>query len=282
MLDRIQASKSSLTKAEQRVATLCLENPRVFARMSVTDIADMSHVSKPTVIRFCRSIGYDGLTDLKMKLMGSINEGVPFVHRSVDADDKTNDIVVKVIDNAVASFLKYRGEARSYCIDQAVALLVEAYRTGKRIQFYGVGNSGIVALDAQHKFFRFGVDAAAINDGHMQIMSASVMNPGDCLVIISNSGRTKDLIEACDIARKNGAETVVITASHTPLSHSGKVHLAADHTEGFDDYSPMASRLLHLLIIDVLTTAFALKVGIGNLQPKLKEMKHNLRAKRYS
>jgi RpiR family carbohydrate utilization transcriptional regulator len=250
--------------------------------MSVTDIADMSHVSKPTVVRFCRSIGYDGLTDFKQKLIGSINEGVPFVHRSVDTDDKINDILVKVLDNAVASFLKYRGEARSHSIEQAVSLLVAAHKSNKRIQFYGVGNSGIVAQDAQHKFFRFGVDAAAINDGHMQIMGASVMNLGDCLVIISNSGRTKDLIEACDIARKNGAETIVITASNSPLSQCGKVHLAADHTEGFDDYSPMASRLLHLLIIDVIATAFALKVGIGNLQPKLKEMKSNLRAKRYS
>jgi hypothetical protein len=79
----------------------------------VSELADRAHVSKPTVVRFCRSVGYDGLADFKRKLAGSVSEGVPFIHRSVDADDKTGDVMVKVIDNTVAAFLKYRNEASS-------------------------------------------------------------------------------------------------------------------------------------------------------------------------
>ena len=108
MLDRITASLPSLAPAEQRVAKLVLANPRAFASLPVTELADRAHVSKPTVVRFCRSVGYDGLTDFKRKLVGSVSEGVPYIHRSVDADDKTGDIMVKVIDNTVAAFLKYR------------------------------------------------------------------------------------------------------------------------------------------------------------------------------
>ncbi|MGP1682561.1 MAG: transcriptional regulator, partial [Giesbergeria sp.] len=55
----------------------------------------------------------------------------------------------------------------------------------------------------------------------------------------------------------------------------------ADHPEGYDRYSPMVSRLLHLLIIDVLATSVALRIG-SSLQPVLKQMKDNLRAKRYT
>jgi RpiR family carbohydrate utilization transcriptional regulator len=238
-------------------------------------------VSKPTVVRFCRSVGYDGLSDFKLKLAGSVSEGVPFIHRSVDADDKTSDIAVKVIDNTVAAFLKYRNDASSFALEHAAQALAATQKTNRRIEFYGVGNSGIVAQDAQHKFFRLGVNAIAYSDGHMQVMSASMLKPGDCAVIISNSGRTRDLMDACDIAKKQGATTIVITTSGSPLASSGHIHLTADHPEGYDKYSPMVSRLLHLLIIDILATTVALRIG-EELQPVLRDMKKNLSSKRYT
>ena len=281
MLDRIKASLPSLAPAEQRVGKLVLQDPRAFANLPVTELADRAHVSKPTVVRFCRSVGYDGLSDFKLKLAGSVSEGVPFIHRSVDADDKTSDVAVKVIDNTVAAFLKYRNDASSFALDQAAQALAETHATGKRIEFYGVGNSGIVAQDAQHKFFRLGMNTIAYSDGHMQVMSASMLGKGDCVVVISNSGRTRDLMDACDIARKRGATTIVITASGSPLAAAGQIHLTADHPESYDRYSPMVSRLLHLLIIDILATTVALRIG-ESLQPALREMKSNLRSKRYT
>ena len=281
MLDRIKASLPSLAPAEQRVGKLVLQDPRAFANLPVTELADRAHVSKPTVVRFCRSVGYDGLSDFKLKLAGSVSEGVPFIHRSVDADDKTADVAVKVIDNTVAAFLKYRNDASFFVIDQAVQALAQTHSTGKRIEFYGVGNSGIVAQDAQHKFFRLGMNTIAYSDGHMQVMSASMLGQGDCVVVISNSGRTRDLMDACDIARKRGATTIVITASGSPLATAGHIHLTADHPESYDRYSPMVSRLLHLLIIDILATTVALRIG-ETLQPALREMKNNLRNKRYT
>ena len=282
MLDRIQAALPSLAPAEQRVGRLCLADPRAFAKLPVSELADRSHVSKPTVVRFCRSVGYDGLADFKLKLAGTVNEGVPFIHRSVDVDDKIGDVMVKVIDNTVAALLKYRNEASTIAMERAVVALVEAYKAGRQIQFFGVGNSGIVAQDGQHKFFRLGVNTNAYSDGHMQVMSASVMRPGDCVVVISNSGRTRDLMDACDIARKNGATTIVITASGSPLASAGHIHLSADHPEGFDKYSPMVSRLLHLMILDILATAVALRIGSPTLQPLLSDMRKNLRTKRYT
>jgi RpiR family carbohydrate utilization transcriptional regulator len=282
MLDRVQACLPSLAPAEQRVAKLCLADPRAFTMLPVAQLADRAHVSKPTVVRFCRSVGYNGLSDFKQKLAGTVNEGVPFIHRSVDADDKTADVLVKVIDNTVAAFLKYRNEASSNQIDKAVAALVAAFQSDRQVQFFGVGKSGVVAQDAQHKFFRLGLHSTAYSDGHMQVMSASILQKGDCVLIISNSGRTRDLMDACDIARKNGATTIVITASGSPLASAGHIHLSADHPEGFDRYSPMVSRLLHLLIIDVLATTVALRIGGTIVQPMLSRMKDNLRSKRYT
>jgi RpiR family carbohydrate utilization transcriptional regulator len=281
MLDRIRASIPALPPAEQRVAKLVLADPRSFASLPVAELAERAHVSKPTVVRFCRSVGYDGLADFKLKLAGSVNEGVPFVHRAVDEDDKPADVIVKVIDNAVSALLKFRNDAASHAFERAMEALASAGSRGRRIEFYGVGNSGIVAQDAQHKFFRLGVNAVACSDGHVQVMSATMLQPGDCVVIISNSGRSRDLLDAVEIARKKGATTVVITASGTPLAQQAQILLAADHPEDYDRYSPMVSRILHLMIIDILTTGVALRLG-EQLRPMLQEIKRNLRTKRYA
>jgi RpiR family carbohydrate utilization transcriptional regulator len=281
MLDRIRASIPALPPAEQRVAKLVLADPRSFATLPVGELAERAHVSKPTVVRFCRSVGYDGLADFKLKLAGSVNEGVPFVHRAVDEDDKPADLIVKVIDNAVSALLKYRNDAASHAFERAIEALTAAGKGGRRIEFYGVGNSGIVAQDAQHKFFRLGVNAVAYSDGHVQVMSATMLQPGDCAVIISNSGRSRDLLDAAEIARKKGATTIVITASGSPLTQYAQILLAVDHPEDYDRYSPMVSRLLHLTVIDILTTGVALRLG-EQLRPMLQEIKRNLRAKRYA
>ena len=280
MLDRISASLPSLAPAEQRVGHLVLADPHSFARLPVRELAEKANVSKPTVVRFCRSMGYDGLADFKLKLAGNVAEGVPFVHRSVDADDKTADVMVKVIDNSVAAFLQYRNDANPAAIEQAANAIVRAWQQKQRLEIYGVGNSGVVAQDAQHKFFRLGISSQATSDTHIQTMGATMLRPGDCLIVISNSGRTTDLVDVAHIARENGATVIGITSSHTPLSNSSDILLAADNLEGSDLYSPMASRLLHLLIIDILATAVALKIGDG-LAANLQDLQNKLQKKRY-
>ena len=287
MLDRIRASIPALPPAEQRVARLVLADARSFATLPVSELAARADVSKPTVVRFCRSVGYDGLADFKLKLAGTVNEGVPFVHRAVSEGDHAAEIVVKVTDNAVAALLKYRNHAASAAVQRAIDMLAQAVREHRRIEFWGVGNSGFVAQDAQHKFFRLGVNTAAVSDGHMLVMSATMLHAGDCTVVISNSGRTRDLLDAAEIAHRKGASVIAITSSGTPLaqppSGSGApyVLLAADHPEDHDRYSPMVSRLLHLLVVDILTTGVALAIGPA-LQTTLQEIKKNLRSKRYA
>jgi RpiR family carbohydrate utilization transcriptional regulator len=62
----------------------------------------------------------------------------------------------------------------------------------------------------------------------------------------------------------------------------GNIQLAADHPQSYERFSPMVSRLLHLMIIDVLDTTVALHIGSAKLHPLLRNMKHNLLNKRYS
>lgn len=275
MLDRVKAWLVKLPVAERKVAELVLNHPYTVIQAAVAEIAQRAGVSQPTVIRFCRSMGCAGLPDFKLKLAGSLVAGVPYVHASVRPEDPIAEIVSKVFDNTVSALLKCRTDVNPGAIEQAVNLLAGA----RRIEFYGLGNSGIVAADAQHKFFRFSIPTVAYTDTHIQTMAASLLNEQDVLVVVSNSGRSTDLIEAADLAQQGGAKVVAITSPGSPLARKATVTLVVDAPEDTKTYSPMISRIIHLVIIDILAVGVALKRG-PNVINQLEKTKHSLRRKR--
>jgi RpiR family carbohydrate utilization transcriptional regulator len=282
LTEQISRTLDALPAAEQRVAHAVLADPRAIMALPVAEVARMAGVSNPTVVRFCRSMGFTGWPDFKLKLAGSLGQGgVPFVHQAVGQDDQGRELVAKITDNSIEVLRSFSRAAPLRHIDRAIAALSETVRVGRRIEFHGVGNSGIVAQDAQHKFFRMGCHATALADGHLQIIGATLLRPEDCLVVISNAGRSRDLLDATELANKQGATTIAITASGSPLAAQARIHIAADHPEGYEEFSPMVSRLLHLVIIDILATGVALQLG-PDLPARLHAVKQNLISRRYS
>lgn len=275
MLERIRTQAPQLSAAERRVAQALLDRPNDFIQAAVADIAQTVGVSQPTVIRFARSVGCTGLQDLKLKLAGSLVGGVPYVHATVNPDDSTAELAAKVFDNAISALLRCRNAISLAALDQAIGLLAQA----SRMEFYGLGNSGIIAADAQHKFFRLGTPAIAYADPHIQAMAATLLGPHDVLVAISNSGRTSELLDAVDIALRNGCKVVAITSTGSPLAHMAHVALLADAQEDAELYSPMLTRLLHLTLIDVLAVGVALRRG-PELSALLAKTKRSLKSHR--
>ncbi|WP_028536674.1 transcriptional regulator HexR [Paludibacterium yongneupense] len=275
MLERIRLQLSELSGAERKVAELVLVQPYTVMQAAVADIARNAGVSQPTVIRFCRSMGCSGLPDFKLKLAGSLVTGVPYVHSSVRPEDPTSEIAAKVFDNTVSALIKCRNDVSPAAVAEAVELLSHA----KRVEFYGLGNSGIIAQDAQHKFFRYGIPTVAYADTHIQAMAASLLTEGDVLVAISNSGRSLELLDAVDEALHGGARVVAITRGGSPLARKATVTLVADAPEDAETYSPMLSRIVHLVLIDILAVGVALQRGPG-LITQLEKTKHSLRSRR--
>ncbi len=284
LTQQIARAVDGLPAAEQRVAQAVLADPKGVMALPVAEVASLAGLSNPTVVRCCRSLGLDGWADFKLKLAGSLGQGgpggVPFVHQAVGPDDGSRELVSKITDNSIEVLRSFSRSAPLRHIDQAIAALSATVRAGRRIEFHGVGNSGIVALDAQHKFFRMGWHANAQADGHLQIIGATLLQAEDCLVVISNAGRSRDLLDATELAHRQGATTIAITSSGSPLAAQARIHIAADHPESYEEFSPMVSRLLHLVIIDVLATGVALQLGPA-LPARLHAVKHNLISKRY-
>ncbi len=221
MLAQIEAARERLSKAEQRVADYVLGHADDIMNQSIAALAGNIGVSQPTVARFCMALGLTGFKEFKLRLVQSLAGGVPFVHRDVGAGDPASALVAKVLDRTIAALMRVRNELDATALDQAIHLLASA----RKIEFYGAGNSGIIAADAQHKFFRLGVPTVAYADAHIHGMAAILLQPGDVVVAISNTGRTRDVLRSVESALQAGASVVAITASGSPLARLSTVAL---------------------------------------------------------
>ncbi|MFT4046339.1 MAG: SIS domain-containing protein [Solimonas sp.] len=275
LLARIAATSAELRKSERAVADFVLARANEVLTLSIAELAERAGVSQPTVARFAAALGFTGYREFKLRLAQSLASGVPFVHQDVGPDDALEAVGPKVFDRAIGGLLDVRNHLDGAQLARAVHLLAKA----KRIDFHGIGNSGIVALDGQHKFFRYGMPTQSYIDTHTMLMAATVLGRGDVVVAISATGRTTDMLAAAEIARESGAGVIAITASGSPLARLATVALAADVPEDPDLYTPMISRLAHLAIVDVLAVGVALELGPA-LVKRLERSKQSLRDKR--
>jgi glucokinase len=267
VFERIRQMRDALTPAERRVADLALNHPRSIINDPIIDIARKADVSQPTVIRFCRSLGCTGLSDFKLKLATGLTGTIPVSHSQVHLGDTATDFGAKVLDNTVSAILQLREHLNFESVERAIDILNGA----RRIEFYGLGNSNIVAQDAHYKFFRFGIPTIAYGDLYMQAASAALLGKGDVIVAVSKSGRAPELLRVLEVAMQQGATVVAITSSNTPLAKRATVALETDHIEIRESQLSMISRILHLVIIDILAVGVAIRRAAPKPGTKLNE-----------
>ena len=277
LLQHIAQSRSLLRKSELKVADHVLLDPASVMHSSMADLAHVVGVSEPTIVRFCRAIGCLGFQDLKLKLAQSLAAGASFGQFAISENDSTSDISQKIFDTTLHTLMEVREHLDPVALEKAISAMAKA----ERVEFYGFGASGAVATDAQHKFFRLLLSAAAYSDPHMQAMSAVTLKPTDVAICISQSGRSKDLLITANVVRESGATLITLCPSQTPLAELATINLAIDVQEDTEIYTPLTSRIAHLVVIDVLAMGVAMARG-PSLVNHLKSVKRSLRSLRLS
>lgn len=278
LIRTIEEHVPRLSAAEARVAAAILSDPDLVVGSSIAVIARDAQVSQPTVLRFCRAVGCAGFRDFKLKLAQSRVARPWFVHKGIDETDAASVYAHKVLDSTLDTIVRIRGSLNHVAIEQAVDALARAVDTG-RIVFFGLGASGAVAHDAACKFFFLVTQCHAYADGHMQHMCAPTLGPDDVVVAISGTGKTRDLVRNARLARRSGATVIAITSPGSPLADVASVLVAADVRENTDVYTPSTSRIVHLLIVDILAVGVALRFS-RRTEARVERIKRIVRASR--
>lgn len=257
LLDSIRNRLDTLSKSEHKVALAVLAKPELTIAENISALARLAQVSEPTVVRFCRTLGLDGWHEFKLKLAQSLALAPKVSDSAMRQDDLMVDLVDKICNRSVNALLDLRSSLNVHRVEQALAVLSRA----TKIEFYGQGSSGIIAMDAQHKFFRSGVPTVAYSDPHIHSISAALLKPGDVVVAISQRGHNTALLRSVMLAKKAGAAVVVLAPSGTPLSEAATVPVDIDLAFETDPYTPITARLAYLVVIDILAVGLALQKG---------------------
>ncbi|WP_448207149.1 transcriptional regulator HexR [Azospirillum sp. sgz302134] len=259
ILDHIRQSLPELKRSERQVAEMVMADPQKVLGQSVTALAQAARVSDATVVRFCRSVGCGGFPDFKLRLAEcQARGGTPFVSQVVAPDDDLPAVARKIFSSAAAALNDAAGLLDMESVARAIDLLAGA----SSILCIGTGASAIVAADAAHKFLRFGMTAQSSADPMLvQMLSVNLASQGGILLAVSNTGRTRVVVELARVARDQGVPVIAITAPGSPLASVATVVIGSEPVEDAEVYTPMASRLIHLAIVDVLSTGVALRIG---------------------
>lgn len=271
IVSRIQRVEATLSPAERRVAETVRQDFEAATRLTIAELARRAGVSQPSVTRFCRSVGSPSFGEFKIQLATTLTVAAAYLKSDRVFDDNAGHLAHTIMLNAANAIREGLDQLNTNALAAAIDVLASA----RRIDIYGQGSgSAAIAEDAKLRLFRLSIPVGAYIDGHQQRMSAATLGPGDAALAISNSGRSKPVVEAVQIARSFGATTVAITQAKTPLAAAADIVLSVSIAEVADILRPSPSRYAHMAIVDTIATGVAARLG-----PRARE---SLRRVRYT
>lgn len=246
---KIKSYYYGLTKTETKIADFVLEHVQDIIYCSVTELAEKAGVGETTVLRFCRKIGFNGFQDFKLALAQDLVQ--PYTNN--DEEIVEDDTTVSIINKTTAKHMRIIEENRQLLDEEQVEKAVDIILSSNNIVFFGVGSSGLTALQAANSLTRIGIKCDAKQDSHFQAMSAALLTNKDCAIGISVSGSTKDTIYSLEIAKKVGAKIICITSNgKSPITKLADIVLLMSSKESPLEGSSIISQIAQLSVIDLL------------------------------
>ncbi|MEF2953975.1 MAG: MurR/RpiR family transcriptional regulator [Blautia sp.] len=247
------------SSTERGAIEYLMQRPEEVATMSIREFSQNAFASPSTITRLCRKLGYAKYRDFQQALMyenalkkETISEQNCEIHRS----DTMEQLVDKLIFKSIMSLEDTKRLIELEVLDKSVELLMSS----KRIAFFGVGASQLVAKDAYLKFLRVNKPCMVSEDFHVQLVQARNMTSEDVGVIISYSGLTSEMVECAEIMKDANVPLIAITCFHeSPLSRLADYNLYVSATEFEFRTGKLGSRISQLAVVDMLYVAYVQK-----------------------
>lgn len=246
-----------LTPSEKHIVEYIFANLNEIVNIGIVELAELTCTSTATVMRLCKKVGKESYIDFRMELSYELmrynqNSILKTAQTPVDQYDSLDDIVAKVANQNAKSIL----DTISTNTTENIAAVVTAMAQAKRIDFYGMGPSHIVALDAQIKCMRLSIPSGAFSDRISMMMNAKAYTEDALAFIISYTGKTTEMLEVARELLRVGSSTVSITSvKSNDLVELCTYNLFVDSTESWNRLGGMSSRISTLNLIDILFTA---------------------------
>lgn len=253
---KIRSLYGRMGRGERKIADYIMENQQSIIGLSISELSAACGCGDATIVRFSKRLGLSGYQALKIKIAqqsGSISYS-----SGIEQGDRCYDIFLKKKSD-IALTLEYTANV---LLPESLENAVQSIAAARRIVFLGLGSSAPVALDAQHKFLRAGLDAVCYSDNHMQAIAVSHVKKGDVVIGVSHSGSSVDVVESLKLAQEKGAKTICLTHSgSSPILKYSDIALFTGAEETKYSFLGMNSRIAQLAIIDSIYNYIVLNMS---------------------
>ena len=254
----LKSHLKDLKPAEKKVAEYILKNVDEVIYASITSLSEKTGVSEATIVKLCQRLGYSGYQELKIMLArDSRQQNTP---EKIYGEINPDDSLVQIKNKMFQKYQEVLGNTKSLLDNRKIARIIELIGKSQRLYFFGFGASSLGARDAELKFTRINIPATAVDRVHDQKMLSANLTEKDLVFAISNSGRTREILEAVEILKENSCPVVAITSqAGSPLGQKADYLLLNSSKETPFRGSAMASRMAQMAVIDMIFLGTALE-----------------------
>jgi DNA-binding MurR/RpiR family transcriptional regulator len=253
----ISSIYTSLTKAEKKVADVVKSNPEEAVLATVTDLSEQAGVGETSVIRFCRKLGFRGFHEFKLSVAQDLVDRPPSLsNMEIEEEDDVFTVARKVTMKHEMLIKNTLDLVNVENLKSAVDKMLAA----NKIFVYGVGSSGITALDLHYRLMRLGMSVEVHRDSHIISMSAALVGKGDLVFGISTSGSTRDLVDPVRQAKQNGADVICLTSHlRSPIAAYADTVLLVPSKELPMEGGALSTKFTQIHLLNILTTLISMK-----------------------
>jgi len=274
IIPRLKGLYDSLGTSEKKVANYIITRADDVIHYTITELAHFSGSSEATVYRLVKKLGFSGYQSFKITLARELSVPQESIYEKVSNDFE--GFVRGVLQDNI-----HIAEETLQVLDlDELKKTVKMITNARRVLFFGVGRSAIVAESASLNFALLGIPTECYIDPHTQVMVASGLGEKDLVVGISHTGTIRDTIKSLQIAKEAGASTIVITSGmNSPIVETADIVLYTATKEPSKSEFTL-SRIGELLVLDILYKCVVSELGL-TVKKHFNRLEEILKPKRY-
>lgn len=246
---RIRMMMPNLTPLEARVVDTVFGRRDFSDATALKEVAEDAGVSEAMVVKIAKKLGFSGYRDFRANVAEYVRLPIAELQEELSPDDTATEIINKVFRASVQALEETLAIADVESFERAADLIHGA----RQRDLYGVGGSAQIARDVSHKMLRIGVRTFVFDDAHMMAMSAGLLGKDDLAIAFSHTGATLVVLEALQLARRNGARTIAVTNYlGSPIADIADVVLCSTARSSPLLGENAAARVAQLTILDAI------------------------------
>ncbi|AZK44025.1 MurR/RpiR family transcriptional regulator [Erysipelothrix piscisicarius] len=241
ILDEIQKQYVNFSQKEKQIAMYILQKNNEIRNINIGKLAEQTGTSSATITRFCRKIGCESFVDMKIQISAAEQDGIPL--ESSDIFDSVYSYYNRVIDRTKKNINK-----------EELERVITALKDAQRIFIYGVGSSGLTAMEMTQRLLRMGFNVSGITDSHMMLINSTITKEKDLVIGISTSGKTIEVLNAVKTAKNNGSKILSMTSfSESELAHISDYQMFVYNSLFIDNKRFVNSQFAIMYLVDIIS-----------------------------